>query len=153
MKALIAALALLAAACSSTSVIDQRVLGCEAGGDLMIRAGLQGPARGMERVDDRLMMLIEVSNNTHHEIVVEQIRVEQTHTATRGYRLDPLYLKVDRTIAEDDDYTFELPMTGRWAGDAVRYENERENQLDLVMSLFLGNGDVYRCGLLVPRPQ
>lgn len=149
MRAFLLTLALLAVSCrSATDVIDSRVLGCESGGDLMIRAGLHGLGTGGERLDDRLTMFIEVSNNARHEIFVKQIRIEQPDANARGYRLDSLLQNVDRTIAEDDDYTFELPMTGR----GVRSLNDpvMDGHLAVVMSLYLGNGDVYRCPLQVP---
>jgi len=149
MRTLVVAFALLVASCrSATDIIDSRVLGCESGGDLMIRAGLHGFGSGGERLDDRLTMFIEVSNNARHEIFVKQIRIEQTDANTRGYRLDSLLQNVDRTIAEDDDYTFELPMSGR----GVRSLNDPviAGHLDVVMSLSLGNGDVYRCPFQVP---
>ena len=156
-RACVVLLALLLVSCrSATDVIDGRVLGCESGGDVMIRAGIEGFGTGGQELDDTLTIRIEVSNNARHEIFVKQIRVEQPNANTRGYRLDHLRMTVDRTIAEDDDFTFELPMSGRTVGGlSVQTLNDPivNEVLEVVMSVYLGNGDVYRCPVRVPIPR
>lgn len=151
-RSLLATLLLLAGCASSDGLIDKRVLDCGPGQDVTIGVAMNTPRIGLEGPDDRLTTMIEVSNNSHEDIVVNAIRVEASDPSRRSrYTVDRSYRKFDKTVAAGDAETFELPTTGRavMQPDTVAYENT----LQLLVSVYLANGDQYRCGFDVPAPR
>lgn len=139
------AIALLLGSCaSSTDVIDSRFLGCEPGQDISIMAGLTAPNLNDGTTETRFMVLVDVSNNSHEEVTVKSIRVEQTSNQAARYVFDTGYGNYDQVIEGGKDHTFELPVMGRMVQD-VRDVRGSGQRIDLAVSVFLTNGDQYRC--------
>lgn len=136
---------------SSDDFIDNRVMDCESS-EIMIRVGIQGPGVSMELIEDRLKMLVEVSNNSRNDIVVKWVRVDQLMTESAPFRFDNSYRAFDQTVAEGEDHLFELPTQGRGAGNVNQGLIRGEAQLMVGVSVGLASGDQYRCQFAVPAP-
>jgi len=148
-------LLLLFSACASsnTDFIDERTLDCEAGQEVSIQAGLDIASTGSELSDDMLTMLVDVGNNSHDEIVVKFIRVDQSSDETEPYRLRNGYGNYEQTIPEGENHLFKIPMTGRVQGVRSDQAMRSRRGLELNVSVGLENGDVYRCKFVVPSPR
>jgi len=151
--ALILPLLLFAASCASSSdfgMPTDRVIACDT--EIEIRAGFQAPGTQIERdFSDRVTTLIDVSNNSHRDIIVKWIRVEQMHTDTAPYQLGNGYRTFNQPIAEAEDHQFELPMTGRGTRD-VTGRSRQSNSLMLGVTVALESGEQLRCHFSVPAP-
>ena len=138
-------LLLLAGCSSSTDLIDEQVLDCDSGAAISVRAGLNNPTIRMERTDDQLMLVVEISNNSHEELTVKHIRAQQIGvTDSTRYRLDPVTRQFNQVIAENDDHLFELPVFGRFVGSRLSGQRAAE-EIVLDVMVTLTNGDSYRC--------
>lgn len=153
MKALAALSLLLLAACASSDGFEGGGLS-ECGGESLIdvRVGIAAPPVQWERTDDRLMMYVEVSNNSSNDIVVKSVRIEQTHAETSAYNLDEGYASFNETIAEADDHTFEVPMTGRGMR-GINDRRETGSGLNVTASVMLEDGRTLRCRFDVQAPR
>ena len=138
------ALVLLVSCSSSTDLIDQRNLDCESGHDVSIAAGLDAPLLHEDGREDRFKVLVEVSNNSHEDVIVKSVRVDQRTDESTTYMVDRGYGQYDQVIAPGKDYTFELPVSGRSARRSSRSLNE-PTAIELGVSVILANGDHYRC--------
>lgn len=139
------AIALLLGSCaSSTDVIDSRFLGCEPGQDISIMAGLNAPNLTDGATESRFMILVDISNNSHDEVTVKSIRVEQSSNQAARYVFDTGYGKYDQVIEGGKDHTFEIPVMGRIV-QGVRDVRGSGQGIDFAVSVFLTNGDQYRC--------
>jgi len=146
---------LLLSACASRDMdfIDQRTLDCESGQEVSIQAGLDIASRGAEVSDDMLTMLVDVGNNSHDEIIVKFIRVDQMQDEQEPYRLQNGYGSFEQTIPEGESHVFKIPMTGRLSGVRSGQTIRSRRGLDLNVRVGLANGDVYHCKFLVPSPR
>ena len=145
-SALLLPFLLLAAACASKDgFIDEVAMECEPGQEVTIQAGLDTPSVQMERVDDQLTLLVEVSNNSHQELVVTFIRAEQVPDENQPYRLQSGYRKVDQPIEEGKEHLFKIPMTGRVVGVPNEYLGRANREIGLDVTVGLTNGNVYHC--------
>jgi len=146
-------LVLLTAACASSSpdfgMPETRVLDCD--NEVEIRAGFQGPGTQMERIDDRVTTVIDVANNSHREIAVKWIRIEQVMMDSAPYRLENGYRTFNQPIAEGEDHQFEIPMTGRGVRDRSG-RSLHSNDLTLAVTVSLESGESYRCQFSVRAP-
>lgn len=143
---LIAAVAvtLLVSCASSTGVIDRRYLDCESGHDVSIATGLDAPLLHEDGTEDRFKVLVEVSNNSHDDVVVKSVRVDQRTDESTTYVVERGYGEYDQVIPPGKDHTFELAVAGRAARRSSRSLNE-SRAIELVVSVVLENGDHYRC--------
>lgn len=142
---------ILIAACASSSGFDERRgLDCSTG-EVEARVGFAGPGTHMENVDDRLTISVEVSNNSHNDITVKWVRVEQIRGNNTEYFLDNGYGAFNETIPEADDHVFELSTKGQAQPNLSR-RTQPESQLQLLVLFGLENGETYRCRFLVPSP-
>lgn len=153
--ALLCAAALLASCASSDGLIDDRVLDCSSGQDLMIRVGVQPPATVADEsspIADRFTMLVELSNNSHNDIHVKDVRIEQYYRGANqpAYQFDSGFKKVDEVIEDGKDIIIEVPVNGRWA--QPRYRARVPDRLEMIVAVALANGDSYRCRF-VSGPQ
>jgi hypothetical protein len=139
-------IAFLFSCASSDGIIDERVRDCDSGGDISLIAGFDNLPAGQGVNDDRFDLLLEISNNSHGEVTVTAIRVEQQHANTAAYRIDPAGKKFDDVIEEGKDKTFRLPLVGRRVLSQDRSSSVLgSNGLELVVTVTLSNGDSYRC--------
>jgi len=151
---LLCAAALLVSCASSDGLIDERILDCDSGQDLMIRVGVQNTrsvSGESSPIADRFTMLVELSNNSHHDIEVKNVRIDQySRGADRPpYQLDSGFKKVDQVVEDGKDITVEVPMSGRWARTVDH--SPMPDRLELVVSVALANGDSYRCMFVYGR--
>ncbi len=133
------AILLLTACSSSMDMADSQSFNCDQGQDIEVRAGLDRRI-GEGAFGEQFEMLVEIANNSHEDVTVTSIRVEQMSSDSAAYRFDNSYRKFDQLIEEGKDHTFHLPMTGR----ARKLESVRSS-LELVVHVLLANGDSYRC--------
>lgn len=151
MKSIALIAVLLLTACSSGSgLIDQRVMDCGSGQDIDIIAGIQqAGGRGREFGGDRAVMVVNVANNTHGEVTIVNIGADQITDAHTVYVYDRGNLNPDATLAEGEEKTFELPLTGRRVNSPDLRDQEelrRENEPVLMaVRVRLSNGDSYVC--------
>lgn len=151
MRALAPALLLFAMACASRDgVIDERVLDCNAGGDVSVDVAMNAPGVAFEQATDHFTMVVEVGNNSHSDIEVRAIRVEPSERERASYAVERSYRKFGTVLAGGESHRFELPMMGRSTRDANIPASE---VLGVVVSVYLGNGDTYRCELNTRAPR
>lgn len=132
------ALVLLTACSSSMDMADSQSFDCGQGQAIEVRAGLDRRI-GEGAFGEQFEMLVEIANNSHEDVTVTSVRVEQLSADGAPYRFDNSYRKFDQLIEEGKDHTFHLPMTGR----ALNVTSSRP--LELVVHVLLANGDSYRC--------
>lgn len=153
MKALALSAIVLFAACSSaTDVIDERTLPCDSGQDISVMAGVNGTLRGDLGRDDRFELLVEVSNNSHEDLYVRLIRVQQLSADDALYQIDGASQRFDQLVEEGKDHTFRLPLTGRLRTSSTR-SISGDRGIELAVTVGLTNGDSYRCVFDVGNPR
>lgn len=155
--ALVFSVLLLTACSSGSGLIDQRTMDCGSGQDIDIVAGIQqAGSRGREFGGDRAVMVVNVANNTHGEVTISNISADQITDAHTVYVYDRANLNPDATLAEGEEKTFELPMTGRrFSNPDLRDQDElrREHQpILMALRVTLTNGDSYVCRYSFPPP-
>lgn len=136
------ALVLLTACSSSMDMIDAQSFDCNQGQDIEVRAGLDRRI-GEGAFGEQFEMLVEIANNSHEDVTVTSIRVEQVSSERAQYRFDNSYRKFDQLIEEGKDKTFHLPMSGRPLRNMGSVTSSQP--LELVVHVLLANGDSYRC--------
>ncbi len=147
------ALLVLVSCASPTAMIDERVLECGPGGDIDVMAGLASPNVVLEGTNDNFTFVVNVANNSHGEITVKTIRVEQASMPDRaGYQLDPAARTFNHAIEEGKDHDFELPMSGRSARSQFMDRQVRRGPIEVRVFVTLTNGDSYRCAFAVTQP-
>lgn len=122
---------------------DSQSFDCGQGQDIEVRAGLDRRI-GEGAFGEQFEMLVEIANNSHEDVTVTSVRVEQLSSHNAAYRFENSYRKFDQLIEEGKDHTFHLPMSGRAVrnvGDGVT----SSQGLELVVHVLLANGDSYRC--------
>lgn len=145
--------ALLLAACASkdAGVIHQAIPGGP-GDPIEVRLGHPSSGRPTSRMDmqlpggQELPLIIEVSNNSDVDVVVEQVSVVQSSTEA-WFRVDPLFRKVKELIEPGQEKTFDLPARGRQA--RLPREGER-NVVEVRVVVELQSGDSYYYEFEVP---
>lgn len=140
------AIALLASCASSDGLIDEQLRDCGPGGDISVIAGFDNMPAGESVNEDRFDLLIEVSNNSHGEVTVKSVRLEQQHPEMASYRIQNVWRTFDQVIEEGKDETFRLPVVGRRAiSRDSRDAMFGSRGLELAVTVTLSNGDSYRC--------
>jgi hypothetical protein len=134
----------LSTACSSgMDMADTQSFDCNQGQDIEVRAGLDRRI-GEGSFGEQFEMLVEIANNSHEDVTVTSIRVEQMADSQNAqYRFDTSYRKFDELVEEGKDETFHLPMTGRALRNMGSVTSSQP--LVLVVHVLLANGDSYRC--------
>ena len=146
--ALFAIAFLASCASSSTDIIDSRSLPCGPGQDIDVMAGLD-KSSVENRMDDRVQLLVNVSNNSHQELTVTSIRAEQSRTDQTRVLIDAGTRQFNHVLPEGKEHTFELPLLARlrelneW--DRLRERENRDRGIELAVTIQLSNGDSYRC--------
>lgn len=138
--------AALLAGCASDGLIDQRTLGCGPGEALSFEAGIDNATFRETGSSQNFELIVAVSNNSHEDVYVTNIRAEQTRADNAVFRVENAYRKYDQLIEEGDDHTFRLPMTSVRSGTArATGSPDRDHFFELVVTVTLSNGDSYRC--------
>ena len=141
----------LAAACSSSDLIDKRTLDCDSGQDIEVRVGIDGSTY-VEGRDARFDVLVEVANNSHEEVTVDFIRIEQPSDTGARYRIESSYRKFGQLIEEGKDHTFALPTTGQPLTLDPRVIRS-PGGTEIYVNVALTNGDLYRCAFSLDAPR
>lgn len=144
MRVLAAAAIALLVSCSSTDVIDRRYLDCEPGQDVSIAAGLDAAYLNEDGSEDHFNVLVEVSNNSHEDITVDAIGVDQMADELTTYTVDRAYRKYGRVIPPGKDHTFELPTRGRAVKRSMQSLTASRG-IEIRVVVLLEGGDQYRC--------
>ena len=154
MRRLLPLLLLLAIGCASkdAGIIHQAVPGGP-GDPIEVRLGAPNSGRrsagvfGMQQPGGReLPLIIEISNNSGIDVVIEQVSVTQ-NTTDAAFRIEPLFRKVKELIEPGKEKTFELPVLGH----QVRMPREGErNVVELRVVVELQSGDSYYYEFEVP---
>jgi hypothetical protein len=147
---------LLFASCGSSTDFAHPDIQCSPGQEVGIEAGLQTPRpTGAELSNERdVQLLVQVSNNSHHDFTVARVRVEQLYREDAPYAFDDVYREVNVTIPEGEDHLFELPTSGRWTAMADRDPmSVRSSSLSLAATVELASGEKYHCRYSVPVPR
>ena len=146
--ALFAIAFLAACASSSTDIIDSRSFLCGPGQDIDIMAGLD-KSSVENRMDDRVQLLVNVSNNSHQELTVKSIRAEQLRQDVARVLIDAGTRQFNQVVPEGKDQTFEMPLLARLntvtSQDPRRERENRDRGIELAVTVLLSNGDSYRC--------
>lgn len=146
--ALFAIAFLVSCASSSTDIIDSRSLQCGPGQDIDIMAGMD-KSSVENRMDDRVQLLVNVSNNSHQELTVMSIRAEQVRTDETRVLIDAGTRQFNQVLPEGKEHTFELPLFARLRElterDRLRERENRDRGIEMVVTVQLSNGDSYRC--------
>lgn len=139
--ALLLVLALLFTACASSNDYE-RTLPCGPGQDIEVLAGIIDPAAARESAE-RVMYIVEVANNSDHDLVVSSIRVEP-RTKIEG--LTGAYRQFNQPIEHGQDHRFEIVATDVWV-QPPDFEARRVGDRRVEFSAFvtLSNGDAYHC--------
>ena len=141
---------LLASCASRDGFIDQQTLECGPGQAVTIQAGLDAQGPRMEVMDDQHSLVVLVGNNSHEEIVVKYIRVDQHPDATATYRFSGGRGSFDRTVGEGAEEEFKIPMTGRPIRPEFETQVRSGAAVSLDVTVGLSNGDQYRCAFEIP---
>jgi hypothetical protein len=155
--ALMSSLLLLSGCASSSSsfgIPEHPVITDCQHGDVEVLAGLADLHSGGERVGDRLTFSVQVANNSRKDIVVRQITIEEVPTDTALYRIDRAFKTFNETIRENEDHTFEIPITGRVVGveDRSVQRSRSVDEIEAVVTVSL-ESEIYRCHYLVRAPR
>lgn len=143
LTALVAILLLTGCGSSSMDMVDAQSFNCDQGQDIEVRAGLDRRIGEGAFGQQQFEMLVEIANNSHEDVTVTAVRVEQMSSENALYRFDNSYRKFDQLIEEGKDHVFHLPMTARALQSSGRVTSSQP--LELAVHVLLANGDSYRC--------
>jgi hypothetical protein len=142
----------LCAACASKDgFIDDTRQNCGPGAEIGIRAGWDQQGSANEIGRNRLTMLVEVANNSDHEITVKRIFVDplgmqqdSPYAIERG-AADPM-----KVIAEGDASTFEIAMAATRQFVPRRNTISTSSGVEMTVTVLLEPEQTYRCRFEVP---
>ena len=150
----------LAACSSSNKIVDHTTFDCGSGQALDIVAALDMPSMrsrpGGDFGGDRAKLIVNVFNNSHGDITVKNISVEQIVDPQTTYAFDRGNLNVDETIADGEEHTFEVPMTARGMNTpdlTSPRERDRASEMVMAVRVTLSTGDQYLCRYSVRAPM
>lgn len=152
MRRTLVLLLLLAACASRDGLQDENIRDCDAGQEVSIDLHLNVPKVMMESRSDSLTVVVMVGNNADRDIEVTAIRIEPGYTAQERYSLRSSYRELKQVIKAGDDEEFELPVTGV-AGQRETVQRRANDAIEIVLSVYMAGGDVYRCTYEVPAPR
>jgi hypothetical protein len=138
---------LLFAACASNDGFVDQVRGCGPGEEIGVEAGWDAATAGVDVPGrDRRTMLVRVANNSHEDIHVKFVRVDPLNMQRDAeWSIEGGAREVNKDIAEGEDATFEVPMSS-----IRRYSGSRIKELDVAVTVVLGEEESVRCRFRVP---
>jgi hypothetical protein len=152
--ALLGSILLFASCSSSNSIVDETTFNCGSGQAVDIMAGLEMPqmrGHGAEYGGQRAKLMVNVFNNSHGEITVTNVSADQIADPDATYVFDRGNLTADVTIADGEEHTFELPMTGRTMGQPD-FSRRTPPSIVLAVRVKLSTGDSYLCRYEIASP-
>jgi hypothetical protein len=135
------ALLLLAACASPTAVIDKRGFRCGPGQDIEVRAGLDDGSINRE-IGSELKYLVEIANNSHHDVFVTSVRIEPSGEKIAG--VESAHKAFDQLIAEGEEHVFEIPASA-WVPGRDFAQQVVGRRVEFRVTVGLSNGDSYHC--------
>lgn len=151
MKRAIALLSLfLGISCASSDGFIQEVNSCGPGSPIGIDAGWDQQSSPVERGQNRMTLLVQVSNSSDHDITVKSVRADPMPMERDSmYEVSGGSQTFDKVVAEGDDFTFEIPMTTmRRMQD--RTTGVRASGVDVSVTVALASEDSVRCRFRLP---
>ena len=141
----------LAAACASNDGFVKDISSCGPGSPIGIEAGWDAQTSPMERsVDNRMTLLVRVSNNSDEDITVKAIRADpMTAFKDTAYEIERGSQDFNKLIAEGDDSTFEIPMMSRRRLQD-RTTGVRASGVDVTVTVVLDSEKTVRCPFRLP---
>jgi len=137
---------LLLSACAATSDLETTTRQCGPGEDLEIRAGL---APLEESPNGQLEFLIEVANNSDHDVTFDSIIVNPTRVPARRegqLGIERASKAYNQVIEHGDDHVFRLAASSfRGGPGALSEQFEGLSGLEFSVAVKLMNGETYRC--------
>jgi hypothetical protein len=151
------ALVLFASCASQDGFIAQDTKRCGPGVDVEINAGFDpSNAPQADRIDSRVTFMVEVANNSDHEITVKTVRVEpMAGNREEAYQLQGNAVTFDKVVPEGDSSMFEIPLSSSYAGSQFGNPNMRNRGTtgrDVDVMVSLTSGETVRCRFRVPVP-
>lgn len=150
-----AVLFLLSSCATNDGFVADDLHQCEPGDPIEIAAGVLEPDVAM---DGRLIVLVEVANNSDQDVTVDYVRIEAHNSVFRdqdqqriAYDLQGASRDFDREIKEGEDARFEVPVTVRLRdmGDAQMARGVTV-AIDAAVTVKLADGSASRCAFRMP---
>jgi hypothetical protein len=144
-------LLLLSAACASNDGFVKENTSCGPESLIGVEAGWDTQTSPMERsVDNRMTLLVRVSNSSNEDITVKAIRADpMTAFKDTAFEIERGAQDFDTLIAEGDDYTFEIPMMSRRRLQD-RTTGVRASGVDVTVTVVLDSEKTVRCPFRLP---
>lgn len=142
---------LLSAACASNDGFVKDIDSCGPESLIGIEAGWDTQTSPMERsVDNRMTLLVRVSNSSNEDITVKAIRADpMTAFRDQMYEIERGSQDFNTLIAEGDDSTFEIPMMSRRRMQD-RTTGVRASGVDVTVTVVLDSEKTVRCPFRLP---
>ncbi|HYK02045.1 MAG TPA: hypothetical protein VE974_09825 [Thermoanaerobaculia bacterium] len=148
--ALLLALLLTTACASSDGFVGNEVENCQPGSDIELSAGA-GEASVFP--DGRVIVMVEVANNSDHTFTVESVRVDPaSRDEHQRYEVQGGSRAFDREIAEAEDALFEVPVTVRTRDTIDRGVRQGgvTAAVQVAVTVKLTDGNSARCQFVIP---
>lgn len=142
----------LSAACaSSNDGFVKETSACGPESPIGLEVGWDGQASPMDRaVDNRMTLLVRVSNSSNDDITVKTIRADpMTAFKETAFEIDRGSQDFDKVIPEGEEYTFEIPMMSRRRMQD-RTTGVRASGVDVTVTVVLEPEKVVRCPFRLP---
>lgn len=152
MRRMLVLFLLIAGCASRDGLIDERTRDCSSGQEVSIDLHLNAPTVMTENTTDNLTMLVTIGNNSTRDIEVKAIRVEPGFMAQEVYSLSSSYGEYNQVIIPGDDEEFKLPVLGK-AGTRPTDRRSGSKTMEIAVSVYMADGDKFRCVFDVPAPQ
>lgn len=145
-------LILFCACASNDGFIQKPAEECGSGAEVGIAAGWSASTSGAERGTNRLLMMVEVANNSDHEITVKRVFIDPGFANDNSpWTLERGAIQPGKVIAEGEASTFEVPMTANYRFD--RRGMGGSTSADVTVTVVVEPEASYRCRFRVPMPS
>jgi hypothetical protein len=143
---------LFAACASKDGFIDNKVQMCGPGSEIGIEAGWDTQSSREAQFDERMTLLVRVSNNSDEDVTVKAIRADpMTLDRDTMYEIERGSRDFTQLIKEGDASTFEIPMLSRRRmQDRSGGRGVRASGVDLAVTVLLTSDESYRCRFRLP---
>ncbi len=152
MKTFALLLAILLTACASKDgFIADEVENCQPGSDIELQAGT---GEGQILPDGRVVVLVEVANNSDHDFTVQSVRVDSLppQEGRSQYELQGATRNFDREVPEAEDTLFEIPVVVRSRRMIDNPAGQRgfTAAVEVAVTVKLTDGSSARCHFAIP---
>jgi hypothetical protein len=142
---------LLAGCASSGGYAEPALNNCADSSELSVEAYLNLPKIMMEQTSDALTMVVELGNNSNHDIEVKSIRVEPGRTAQHRYSFESGFITVNEVLKDGEDKRYEIPIRG--TAGFRETQMPLDSKIEVVLTVSLADGTTYRCQYDVEAPR